>query len=105
MYESIKAGKIVFEETLDTLSDGTAGGVEENSVTFECCQKYVDDWVLVNEEQIQKAVYFMLEHHHKVTVTSHYKRTILIIRVKSRSTFHQEICKVVHILQLCPFLL
>ena len=81
MYESIKAGKIVFEETLDTLSDGTAGGVEENSVTFEFCQKFVDDWVLVNEEQIQKAVYFMLEHHHKVTVHS-FKSTTLIIRVK-----------------------
>ena len=66
MYESIRAGKIIFEESLDTLSDGTAGGLEENSVTFELCQKFVDDWILVDEEQIQKAVYFVLEHHHKV---------------------------------------
>ena len=67
MYESIKAGHIIFEESLDTLSDGTAGGIEENSVTFELCQMFVDDWILVDEEQIEKAVYFMLEHHHKVT--------------------------------------
>lgn len=34
MYESVKAGRIVLEESLDTLSEGTAGGVEENSVGF-----------------------------------------------------------------------
>jgi threonine dehydratase len=33
MYESVRAGKIVFEESLDTLSEGTTGGVVENSVS------------------------------------------------------------------------
>ena len=33
MYESVKAGKIVFEESKETLSDGTAGGIEENAVS------------------------------------------------------------------------
>ena len=33
MYESVQAGRIVFEESADTLSDGTAGGVEENAVS------------------------------------------------------------------------
>lgn len=32
MYESVRAGKIVFEKSLDTLSEGTSGGIEENSV-------------------------------------------------------------------------
>ena len=32
MYESVKVGRIVFEESADTLSDGTAGGVEEDAV-------------------------------------------------------------------------
>lgn len=31
MYESVKAGRGVFEESLDTLSDGT-GGLDKNSV-------------------------------------------------------------------------
>ena len=37
MYESVKAGKIVFEESTDTLSDGTAGGIEENAVCYVYC--------------------------------------------------------------------
>ena len=32
MYESVKAGKIVKEEAGETLSDGTAGGVEDGAV-------------------------------------------------------------------------
>ena len=32
MYESIKAGNIVFEKSLETLSDGTSGALEEGSV-------------------------------------------------------------------------
>ena len=35
MFESVKSGKIVFEESLETLSDGTAGGVEEDSVRYD----------------------------------------------------------------------
>ncbi|XP_022335210.1 L-threonine ammonia-lyase-like [Crassostrea virginica] len=66
MYESVRAGKIVFEKSLDTLSEGTSGGIEENSITFPLCAKYVDDWIMVSEEEIGKAVVFMLQHHQKV---------------------------------------
>ena len=34
MFESIKANKIIFEESLPTLSDATSGGIEENSVSI-----------------------------------------------------------------------
>ena len=34
MYESIKVGKIVFEESLETLSDGTSGGLEDGTVSM-----------------------------------------------------------------------
>lgn len=33
MYESVKAGKLVHEESFDTLSDGTAGDIEDGSVS------------------------------------------------------------------------
>ncbi len=33
MFESVKAGKIIFEESGDTLSDGTSGGIEDGSVS------------------------------------------------------------------------
>ena len=36
MFECVKADKIIFEESLETLSDGTAGALEEGSVSLSC---------------------------------------------------------------------
>lgn len=66
MYECVKVGRIIFEESKPTLSDGTSGGVEEESVTFDLCHDLVDDWVLVEEDEIANAILFMIEHHHKI---------------------------------------
>lgn len=66
MSASVKAGKILDLPSGDTLSDGTAGGVEENSVTFDLCKSFVDEWILVTEEEISKAVYQFMENHHKI---------------------------------------
>lgn len=66
MLESVKAGCIVDIPYDDTLSDGSSGGIEEGSVTFPLCQKYVDKWVTVSEDEIAKAMYLMMEIHHKV---------------------------------------
>lgn len=63
MYHSIKAGKILAMESQPTISDGTAGGIEQGSITFEICKKYVDGHHLVTEEQIKQALYIMLEQH------------------------------------------
>lgn len=64
MFESIKQGKIVTLDSLDTISDGTAGGIEENSITFNFCQKYVDNFILVSESEIKESIRLMLQHHH-----------------------------------------
>lgn len=66
MAESVKAGKILDLPSGDTLSDGTAGGIEENAVTFDLCKCFVDEWILVSEEEISKAVYQFMENHHKI---------------------------------------
>jgi threonine dehydratase len=66
MYESIKAGRIIEMESLPTLSDGSAGGIESGAITFEICRKYVDDYILVSEEEIKSAILFVLEKHHMV---------------------------------------
>lgn len=66
MYESIKAAKIIDLESKPTLSDGSAGGIEPNAITFELCQRYVDHYILVNEEEIAHAILLMLEKHHMV---------------------------------------
>tara|TARA_B100001540_G_scaffold240709_1_gene215387 strand:+ start:95 stop:1039 length:945 start_codon:yes stop_codon:yes gene_type:complete len=52
MINSIKEGKIVNTESKDTLSDGSAGGVEEGSITFNMCKELIDDFCLISEEEI-----------------------------------------------------
>ncbi|MCG3215390.1 MAG: threonine/serine dehydratase [Candidatus Heimdallarchaeota archaeon] len=63
MFESVKAGKIVEMESKPTISDGTAGGIEHKSITFEICRKYVNDYVLVNENQIKQSIILALDKH------------------------------------------
>ena len=53
MLQSIQAGEIVEGTVLPTLSDGTVGGIEEEAITFDLCRTYVDDWVVVSEEEIR----------------------------------------------------
>lgn len=64
MYESIKAGKILDLASQPTISDGTAGGIEAGTISFALCQRYVDDYVLVTEEEIKAAIRLVLETHH-----------------------------------------
>lgn len=56
MYESVRAGRIVQCPNLPTLSDGTAGSVEEGSITFDLCRQVVDEFILVSEEEIALAM-------------------------------------------------
>ncbi len=62
MYESIRAGEIVSVESLPTLSDATAGGIEAGSITFDLCRRFVDDFILVGEDEIFDAMKFLYDH-------------------------------------------
>ncbi len=64
MCHSVQAGRIVEEESKPTLSDGTAGGVEADSITFDLCRRLVDDYVLVSEAEIREAMRLVIERHH-----------------------------------------
>jgi threonine dehydratase len=66
MYHSVNAGKFVRMESKPTISDGSGGGFEEGSITFPLCQKLVDDWELVSEDEIKSAVRLILDSHHKL---------------------------------------
>jgi len=61
MYESIKRGKKVRVPLKPSLADGLHGNIEENSITFDFVQKYVDEIILVSEEDIKQAIKFSLE--------------------------------------------
>eukprot|EP00878_Enallax_costatus_P022502 GHUV01023874.1.p1 GENE.GHUV01023874.1~~GHUV01023874.1.p1 ORF type:complete len:186 (+),score=62.06 GHUV01023874.1:524-1081(+) len=66
MRQSVKAGWIVEAPSQDTLSDATAGGIEEGSITLQPCQQYVDQWVLVDEQEIADAMVSLMYHHSKL---------------------------------------
>lgn len=64
MHTSLEVGKVVEQESLPTLSDGTAGGIELDSITFELCQEVVDESVLLSEEAIGDALRLLIAQHH-----------------------------------------
>ena len=63
MHHSLQAGRIVKEESLPTLADGTAGGIEAGSITFGLCRKVVDEFVLLSEEEIAAAMVLVRRYH------------------------------------------
>jgi len=66
MYESVLAGHVVRTEVLPTLSDSSAGNVEEGAITLELCGRYVDEWVLVPERGILDAMRLLCREHDMV---------------------------------------
>jgi threonine dehydratase len=64
MYESIKAGRILDMESQPTISDGSAGGIEKGSITFDLCRDLVDDFILLSEEEIIQALVLIMETHY-----------------------------------------
>jgi threonine dehydratase len=66
MAASVRAGTIVDIAALPTLSDGTAGGVEPDSITFPLCSELVDEWVLVTEEKISEALRLVIDTEHQL---------------------------------------
>jgi threonine dehydratase len=64
MYESLQAGKVLDLPSEPTLSDGTAGGVEEDSITFPICQDVIDRFVLLTEDEIAEGLKVGLLKHH-----------------------------------------
>ena len=65
MIESIELGALHGDlPSTPTISDGTAGGIEADSITFEPCQDYVDDWIAVSEDEIKQNLLEFLDTHH-----------------------------------------
>lgn len=60
MYESRKAGEVVTVKDGDTIADGIHV-LTPGSLTFELCQKYVDEIVTVSEDEICAAILALME--------------------------------------------
>lgn len=67
MYKSLKAGKIVDVAIETSIADGIAGGVEKDSITFEMCQRYVDEIMLVRETTIKEAIKLVWKHEKEIS--------------------------------------
>ena len=66
MAHSIAAGHILDEPSGPTLSDGTAGGIEQDAITFDICRELVDEFVLVDEPDIAAAMRQFIDFEHQL---------------------------------------
>ena len=60
MYESRKQGEVIELDKVATIADGIAVK-KPGDITFEMCQKYVDEIVTVSEEEIATAILTLME--------------------------------------------
>ncbi len=68
MYESLKLGKPVDVEELETLADCLGGSIGvDNKYTFEIAQETIDDFVLVDEDKIAEGIKLNFVEHKLVT--------------------------------------
>jgi threonine dehydratase len=66
MIESLRADRLLDLPSQPTLSDGTAGGVEAGSITFDLCRRLVDDCATVDEAAIAAALRGFVARHHSL---------------------------------------
>ena len=63
MHYSLEVGAIIDIDHLETISDGTAGSLEENAITYEYCHSVVDQSVLLTEDEIIKSMKEFMNSH------------------------------------------
>jgi threonine dehydratase len=64
LYECLRAGRIIQVPEEPTISESTAGGVEEGSITLTLCQQLIGDHALVSETEIRDAMRLILDEEH-----------------------------------------
>lgn len=69
MKESIKKGKIVTLDGVDTIADGTAVA-KVGKLNYKICKENVDDWITVTDEEILMAFIKLIEKHKLVAEPS-----------------------------------
>lgn len=66
MAASVRAGCVIEIDARPTISDATAGGVEEEAITLPLCTELVDEWILVEEPEIRSALRLMIDTEHQL---------------------------------------
>jgi threonine dehydratase len=66
MIASVRAGRVVTVRTAPTLSDGSAGNIEDDTITLDLCRSLVDEWVSVSEADIAAALATVIDTEHQL---------------------------------------
>ena len=66
LHECMKAGRVIDVPCHPTLSDATAGGVEEGAITVDLCREYLDESLLVSEAEIASSMREYIDAHHQL---------------------------------------
>ncbi len=67
MYESVRSNKMITMDTKPTLADTCAGGVDLDSITLDLCRRYVDEILLLEEDEIAASIRLLFEQHRLVS--------------------------------------
>src|SRR5699024_5083284 len=63
-YESLRQGSVVSLEEEETLADSLLGWIgKDNLYTFRMCQAYMDQFVLLSEQEIAEGMNYLLQEH------------------------------------------
>jgi len=63
MAMSVRAGRILEMPSEPTLSDATAGGIEQGAITFPYCRDHVSDYAILSESEIAEAMLMLYRDH------------------------------------------
>jgi threonine dehydratase len=66
MFDAVSGTPSEFSADLPTLSDSTAGAIQEGSITVPLCKGVVDQWILVDEDDIRSAMRYLFYEHRLV---------------------------------------
>ena len=66
MARSVEAGHVIEMPSEPTLSDGTAGGIEADAITFDLCRAVTDRFVVVDETEIAASMRDYMDAEHQL---------------------------------------
>jgi threonine dehydratase len=66
MYDRVTGIPSDFATHLETISDSTAGSVEDGAITIDLCRALIDQWILVDEADIYAAMRYLFFEHRLV---------------------------------------
>lgn len=92
-YQSLQSGEIKSIGPTDTIADGLRSS-QPGDVTFPIVQKYVDDLVLVREDEIRQALQFILERMKQVVEPSGAVTTAAVMQNKLNVSNKRIVCVV-----------